>query len=112
MGDLAIPVKDMLYGNKCGKDIDRLNFLEGVDCEETGYSEDLKGNSAEEVEQGVKVVDSLRNKSEAWVKFGAGKMVQQIVSTGLRLNLGKFQKSTKRIIINLLKVTYSLALMK
>ena len=81
VGDVAI-----LYGNKCSKDIDRLDFLEGVDCEETDYSEELKGNPVEEVEQGVKVVDSLRNKSEVWVKFGAGKMVQQIVSTGLRLN--------------------------
>ena len=63
VGDVAIPVKDILYGNKCSKDIDRPNFLEGVDCEEMDYSEELKGNPVEEVEQGVKVVDSLRNKS-------------------------------------------------
>ena len=38
------------------------------------------------MEVGTKVVDSMKAKSHVWVKFGAGKMVQQVIRTGLRLN--------------------------
>ena len=54
------------------------------------FIDDLEGIPVEEVENDTKVVDSLKGKVGVWKKFGAGKMVLQILDDGLRLNfIGK-----------------------
>ena len=64
-------------------DLEKLDILEGISTDEAEYSEHLEGNP---VEVGVKVVDGLKAKSHIWEDFGAGKMVLQVINTGLRLN--------------------------
>ena len=70
-------------------DAERLDSLEGIAWAEYEFAEELEGAPAEEVEEGVKVVDSLRDKVKIWSQYGAGKMVQQVISSGLRLNFNK-----------------------
>ena len=67
-------------------DLEKLDILEGISTDEAEYSEHLEGNPVEEIEVGVKVVDGLKAKSHIWEDFGAGKMVLQVINTGLRLN--------------------------
>ena len=77
-------------------DLDKLDALEGFSLEELEFSEDLVGTPVEKVEVGVKVVDSLKAKGHVWVKFGAGKMVLQVIEIGLRLNfIGKAPENYK-----------------
>ena len=73
--------------------LEKLDSLDGITGEvniEHEYSEYLKGNAVDITEQHDKVVDALKGKVSVWAKFGAGKMVQNIVKGGLRLNfIGK-----------------------
>ena len=72
-------------------DLERLDILEGLNLEDLEFKEDLAGTLVEKVEVGTKVVDSLQAKSHVWVEFGAGKMVQQVIQTGIMLNFtGKY----------------------
>ena len=78
--------------------------------EDLEFKEDLAGTLVEKVEVGTKVVDSLQAKSHVWVEFGAGKMVQQVIHTGLRLNFtGKSPTHTTSLTTNLSRKTWSLA---
>ena len=47
-----------------------------------------KADNTDEV-VGIRVVDALRGKVDVWKKFGAGAMVTQIITKGLRLNFTK-----------------------
>ena len=75
--------------NKCKNGAERLDNWEGINCTDYDFVEELEGVPVEKVESGIKVVDSLRDKVEVWIQHGAGKMVQQIISSGLRLNFNK-----------------------
>ena len=75
--------------NKIKTDAERLDILEGITCVDYDFAEELEGAPVEKVEEGTKVVDSLRDKIKIWIQHGAGKMVQQVISSGLRLNFNK-----------------------
>ena len=82
-----------------------IDALEGitVDLENEGeYIDGLAGkpDNTDEV-TGVRVVDALKGKVGVWQQFGAGAMVTQIISKGLRLNfvkkmLGQYRESNNQ----------------
>lgn len=85
-GEIVAPVSDVLSTNKYNDD-DSLDFLEGVGLvDQWDLVNELKGKPVEEIEKDIKVVESLKGKVEVWKKFGAGKMVLQVLGKGLRLN--------------------------
>ena len=86
-----------------------LDKLEGVtDVVSLEYWEELEGEEVEESkdEEGGLVVESLRNHTEGWKKFGAGKMCMNIIEEGLKLNFtlkglpGKYQEKNNKSFIN------------
>ena len=65
------------------------NALEGITIDfddETEYLDELKWVADNNTEVGVRVVDALEGKVGDWAEYGAGAMVQQVISKGLRLN--------------------------
>ena len=68
---------------------DHLDTLEGISADmfdDNEYSECLTGDSVDMTEPDRKVVDALKGKVGVWAEYGAGKMVQQVLKGGLRLN--------------------------
>ena len=66
-----------------------LDYFEGIKYPGLGddeYVDGWDGIAVEEVEKDIKVVDSLKGKVDVWKEYGAGKMVLQILSNGLKLN--------------------------
>ena len=82
-----------------------LDKLEGVtDVVSVEYWEELEGEEVGESkdEEDSLVVESLRNHTEGWKKFGAGKMCMNIIEEGLKLNFtlkglpGKYQEKNNK----------------
>ena len=44
--------------------------------------EELWGEHVEDIERDIKVVESLKGKVDVWEKFGAGRMVLQVLNKG------------------------------
>jgi hypothetical protein len=66
------------------------------------YSKYLTGDSVDMTEPDRKVVDALKSKVGVWAEYGAGKMVQQVLKGGLRLNFsgklpGAYQERNNKI---------------
>ena len=67
-------------------DIDKLEGIT-IDFEnDHEYIDDMAGKADNTDETGVRVVDALRGKVDVWKQFGAGGMVEQVITKGLRLN--------------------------
>ena len=85
-----------------GSFLDKLEGVTGVFSFE--YWEELEGEEVREskVEEDSLVVDSLRNHTEGWINFGAGKMCMNIIEEGLKLNFtlkglpGKYQEKNNK----------------
>ena len=84
---------------------DHLDTLEGISADmfdDNEYSEYLTGDSVDMTEPDRKVVDALKGKVGVWAEYGAGKMVQQVLKGGLRLNFsgelpGAYQERNNKI---------------
>ena len=84
---------------------DHLDTLEGISADmldDNEYSEYLTGESMDMTEPDRKVVDALKGNVDVWAEYGAGKMVQQVLKGGLRLNfsgelLGAYQERNNKI---------------
>ena len=75
------------------------NVMEGITVDfedETEYLDELEGVADNTTEVGVRVVDALDGKVGVWAEYGAGAMVQQIISKGLRLNFTQKQPTKYR----------------
>ena len=68
-----------------------LDDLEGItiDLEHDDYIDGLTGTADNTDETTTRVVDALRGKTHVWSELGAGAMVTNIISKGLRLNFNK-----------------------
>ena len=70
-------------------DIDKLEGIT-IDFEnDHEYIEDMAGKADNTDETGVRVVDALRGKVDAWKQLGAGDMLEQVITKFLSLKLHK-----------------------
>ena len=76
-------------------DLDRLEGI-NINFDNEEFQDDLPGTAVDTDEKVIKVVDALVGKGPIWQSYGAGKMVTQIVSKGLRLNFVQKQPSGYR----------------
>ena len=73
-------------------DKDDIDKLEGITIDfdnDEEYIDDMIGQADNTDETGIKVVDAIRGKVDVWKQFGAGGMVIQVITKGLRLNFIK-----------------------
>jgi hypothetical protein len=78
------------------KDGAYLDQLEGVNIS-FEYMEELEAEGIKQNSEEVpSVVESLKKHAEAWESMGAGKFVNSVISTGLRLNFTKRQPGAVR----------------
>ena len=68
-----------------------LDTLEGItiDVEHDDYIDGMTGTADNTDETAIKVVDALKGKTRVWSQLGAGAMVTNIISKGLRLNFNR-----------------------
>ena len=73
-------------------DKDDIDNLEGITIDfenDDEYIDGMIGKADNTDETGVRVVDALKSKVDVWKQFGAGGMVVQVITKGLRLNFTK-----------------------
>ena len=70
-------------------DRDDIDNLEGITIDfenDDEYIDGMIGKADNTDETDVRVVDALKSKVDVWKQFGAGGMVVQVITKGLRLN--------------------------
>ena len=95
--------KNFIYDNSpfISDEVDNIDALEGIQFNQLDFSEHLDGDAVNTTETADKVVDGLIGKVQVWAEYGAGKMNQNIVSNGLRLNFtgsipGKYEEPNNK----------------
>ena len=95
--------KNFIYDNSpfISDEVDNIDALEGIQFNQLDFSEHLDGDAVNTTETADKVVDGLIGKVQVWAEYGAGKMIQNIVSNGLRLNFtgsipGKYEEPNNK----------------
>ena len=70
--------------------LEAFDRLEGVedDILDSDFTEHLTGDAVDISEGKIKVINALHGKKDVWARFGAGCMIQNILTIGIRLNFG------------------------
>ena len=107
--------KSILNKNKMTKNndspvllsLEAFDRLEGVedDTLDSDFTEHLTGDAVDISEGKIKVINALHGKKDVWARFGAGRMIQNILVNGLRLNFGgklpfQYQEANNKSFIN------------
>jgi hypothetical protein len=87
--------------------LEAFDRLEGVedDILDSDFTEHLTGDAVDISEGKIKVINALHGKKDVWARFGAGRMIQNILTNGLRLNFGgklpsQYQEANNKSFIN------------